>query len=76
MKFREYLKYFGWSQAQFAKEIGVTADTVSRWKGHPPKLVMEFLELKRTSNEYVRATDYFLTHPEKLMYYYGLEGRP
>ena len=76
MKFRDYLKHFGWSQAEFAREIGVTPDTVSRWRGDPPKLVMEFLDLKRTGNEYVRAVNYFAEYPEKLMYYYGLEGRP
>ena len=73
MKFREYLKYFGWSQAEFAREIGVTPDTVSRWKGQPPKLVMLYLELKRTSNDVVRASDYFRSYPEKLVYYYQLE---
>lgn len=70
MNFREYLEYFGWSQAEFARQIGVVPETVTRWRGSPPLLVMEFLELKRTSNEYVRAVNYFLTRPERLMHYY------
>ena len=50
--FRAYLEYFGLSQASFAKLIDVTPDTVSRWKGKPPKLVMLFLVEK-----YDRAED-------------------
>ena len=53
MDFKAYLDYFGWSKAQFAKKIGVTPDTVSRWK-EPPKLVMLYLEEMYSHREYVQ----------------------
>jgi len=50
--FKQYLAYFGLSQAQFAREVDVTPDTVSRWRGSPPKLVMLYLR-----ERYERAED-------------------
>jgi len=44
MEFHEYLEHFGWSQAELARRIGVSPDTVSRWRGVPPQLVMMYLE--------------------------------
>ena len=45
MDFGEYLEEFGWSQAEFARMIGYSPDTVSRWRGEPPQIVMMYLEL-------------------------------
>ena len=43
MDFRGYLKYFGWSQAEFARKVGVTPEAVSRWTGSPPKIYVMWL---------------------------------
>ena len=43
MNFLDYLAHFGWSQAQFARRIGVTPETVSRWGGEAPTSVMLYL---------------------------------
>ena len=51
MDFRQYLEHFGWSQAELARRIGVTPDTVSRWKGQAPQVVLMYLEeLKRNED--------------------------
>ena len=55
MDFKQYLTYFGWTQAQFAREIGVTADTVSRWKGSPPKIYLLYLNALWTHSEYTKG---------------------
>ena len=70
MEFDQYLEYLGLSKAEFAREIGVTPDTVSRWRGDPPKLVMKFLECAYMSDEVRRAEDYFRGHPEELVFHY------
>ena len=44
MEFDQYLEYFGLSKAEFAEEIGVTPDTVSRWRGDPPVVVLLYLK--------------------------------
>jgi len=54
MDFKQYLAYFGLSQAEFAREVDVTPDTVSRWKGSPPKLVMLYLRERYERVEDVR----------------------
>jgi len=41
----EILARLGWSRKYFAERIGVSPDTVSRWKDDPPQLVMLYLEL-------------------------------
>jgi len=51
MDFKQYLAYFGWSQANLARRIGVSPDTVSRWKGQAPQVVLMYLEeLKRNED--------------------------
>ena len=47
MEFDQYLEYLGLSKAEFAREIGVTADTVSRWRGDPPRIYMMWLSERR-----------------------------
>ena len=47
MEFDQYLEYLGLSKAEFAREIGVTPDTVSRWRGEPPKIYMMWLSERR-----------------------------
>ena len=51
MDFKQYLVYFGMSQAELAKRIGVTPDTVSRWKGQAPQVVLMYLEQLRKNEE-------------------------
>ena len=54
MEFNQYLEYLGLSKAEFARQIGVTPDTVSRWRGNPPKLVMLYLRERYERTEDVR----------------------
>ena len=42
--FRGYLDYFGWNQTDLARRLDITPDTVSRWKGKPPTVVLMYLE--------------------------------
>jgi len=56
MDFKEYLDYFGWSQAVFAGKIGVTPETVSRWQGNPPQLVMMYLHERWSNLEFLKET--------------------
>ena len=51
MDFKQYLVYFGWSQANLARRIGVSPDTVSRWKGQAPQVVLMYLEELRKNEE-------------------------
>ena len=51
MDFKQYLVYFGWSQANLARRIGVSPDTVSRWKGQAPQVVLMYLEQLRKNEE-------------------------
>ncbi len=42
----ELLERVGWSQAEFARRVGVTANTVSKWcKGQPSSVALAYLEL-------------------------------
>ena len=67
MDFKQYLAYFGLSQAEFAREVDVTPDTVSRWKGKPPKMAMLYLEWKFKHDEMAKAGAFFRSHPEVLV---------
>ena len=41
----DLLDKLGWSQAYFAKRVGVTEQTVGRWvRGDPPRLAVVYLE--------------------------------
>jgi len=61
MDFRQYLEHFGWSQAELARRIGVTPDTVSRWKGQAPQVVLMYLgELRKNEDYGDRLTARFL----------------
>ena len=43
---KDLLEKLGWSQAEFARKIGVSTKTVNRWsKGEPPRIVLIYLEL-------------------------------
>jgi len=55
MDFRGYLEYFGWSQGELARQIGVTPETVSRWRGDVPKVVLLYLGEKYRHAEYVKG---------------------
>ena len=52
LEFRAHLKYFGWSQDELARRIGVTRETVSRWNWEPPTVVMLYLREKRKLDDY------------------------
>jgi transcriptional regulator with XRE-family HTH domain len=42
----ELLDFIGWNQAQFARRVGVSERTVSRWvKGNPDPVAIAYLEL-------------------------------
>ena len=42
------LEELGWSQAYFARKVGVSTKTVSRWcRGEPSSVAMAYLELVR-----------------------------
>jgi len=47
VKFSEFLEEFGYSKAEFARLIGVSPETVSRWGEEPPRVVMLYLEERR-----------------------------
>lgn len=46
-EFAELLGFHGLLKRDLAKEIGVTPETVSRWKDEPPELVMMWLREKK-----------------------------
>ena len=55
MKFGEYLEYFGWSQAEFARRVKVSPDTVSRWRGEPPEIYLLYLNALWHHAEYTKG---------------------
>ena len=44
-EFRILLKRAGFSKAELARRLGVTAQTVSDWKGDPPRYALAYLGL-------------------------------
>lgn len=42
--FEESLRQLGLKKADIARQLGVDACTVSRWKNHPPQYVWAYLE--------------------------------
>ena len=57
MGFDQYLECLGLSKAEFAREIGVTPDTVSRWRGESPKLVMLYLGERYAARQVFKLVD-------------------
>jgi len=55
MSFTDYLEEFGFTKAEFARLIGVSPETVVRWKEEPPRVVMMLLEERRASRELLEA---------------------
>jgi len=55
MTFTDYLEEFGFTKAEFARLIGVSPETVGRWKEEPPKVVILYLEELRASRELLEA---------------------
>jgi len=55
MTFTDYLEEFGFTKAEFARLIGVSPETVVRWKEEPPKVVILYLEELRASKELLEA---------------------
>jgi len=47
MTFTDYLEEFGFTKAEFARLIGVSPETVVRWKEEPPRVVILYLEEKK-----------------------------
>jgi len=61
MDLEAYLGHFRWSQAELARRIGVVPETVGRWKGKPPQILMMYLEELRKNEDYGdRLTERFL----------------
>lgn len=46
------VKRAGLTKAEFAKEVGVSAQTVSRWGSSPPRWAEAYLELLIECNRY------------------------
>ena len=63
MTFQDYLEYFEWSQAEFARIIEVTPETVSRWKGDPPRIIMLYLdEIFTREQNVIKLTNWIQDH--------------
>ena len=63
MTFLDYLEYFEWSQAEFARIIEVTPETVSRWKGDPPRIIMLYLdEIFTREQNVIKLTNWIQDH--------------
>ena len=54
MGFRSNLLYLNLSKAEFARQIGVTPDTVSRWGDDPPKLVRLYIRERLARRDFAR----------------------
>jgi len=65
MDFAGYLEYFGWSQAELARRIGVVPETVGRWKGDPPQVVMMYLELLYN---YRKVDEVHIAHHRRMLF--------
>ena len=44
-EFLSLLKRAGFSKAELARRLGVSAQTVSEWKGNPPRYALVYLGL-------------------------------
>ena len=54
MGFKKSLLYLNLSQAQFAREIGISPEAVSRWKGKPPRVVELYIKERLDRRDFLR----------------------
>ena len=54
MGFRSDLLYLNLSKAEFARQIGVSPDTVSRWGSEPPKVVKLYIKERLARRDFAR----------------------
>lgn len=54
MGFRSNLLHLNLSKAGFARQIGVSPDTVSRWGDDPPKVVRLYIKERLARRDFAR----------------------